>query len=60
MLSYKDDIILDPFVGSGTTCVAAKILNRNYIGFELSPSYTQIAQARIRKINIPKKLSNYL
>ena len=41
-------IVLDPFMGSGTTCVVAKKLNRNYIGFELNPDYCKIAYNRIR------------
>lgn len=59
LLSFKDDIVLDPFVGSGTTLVAAKMLNRKYIGFELSPNYFAIAQQRLKQINIPEKLSLY-
>ena len=41
-------VILDPFVGSGTTAVAAKRLNRQYVGIELSPDYCDMAEARIR------------
>lgn len=40
-------IILDPFVGSGTTCLAAKHLGLNYIGFEISPKYHRIAVDRL-------------
>jgi len=40
-------IILDPFVGSGTTAVATKNLNRQYIGIDLSPDYCEMARARI-------------
>lgn len=42
-------IILDPFMGSGTTGLAAVNLARHYIGIELSPQYCQLAQARISK-----------
>jgi site-specific DNA-methyltransferase (adenine-specific) len=41
------DIILDPFVGSGTTCVAAKQLGRKYIGIEISSEYCKIANERL-------------
>ena len=44
-----DDIILDPFLGSGTTAVAAERLGRQWIGFEISPKYCAIAEARIAK-----------
>jgi site-specific DNA-methyltransferase (adenine-specific) len=47
LLSYKDDIILDPFIGSGTTAISAKILHRKYIGIELSKNYTKIAKNRV-------------
>jgi len=40
-------VILDPFVGSGTTCVAAKKHNRQYIGFEKTKLYYDIAEKRI-------------
>ena len=42
------DIVLDPFVGSGTTAIAAKNLNRKYIGFEIDKSYFDTAQKRIQ------------
>lgn len=40
-------IVLDPFMGAGTTAVVAKKLNRNYIGFELNPEYKEIAEKRL-------------
>lgn len=43
-----DGIVLDPFVGSGTTCIAAKLLGRRYIGMELNPEYANIAKLRIK------------
>lgn len=42
-------LVLDPFMGAGTTAVAAKQLNRNYIGFELNEEYIKIANDRIVK-----------
>jgi len=44
------DLILDPFCGSGTTCVAAKLLGRNYIGIDISEEYCQIARDRIKAV----------
>lgn len=46
-VSNPNDIILDPFMGSGSTCVAAHRLNRKYIGIELNKNYFNIAKSRI-------------
>jgi len=45
--SKKGDIVLDPFIGSGTTAVACKKLHRKYIGFEISPEYCKIISERL-------------
>jgi adenine-specific DNA-methyltransferase len=47
--SHPGDIVLDPFVGSGTTAVAAKHLGRRYIGIDLEPVYAAQAQERVRR-----------
>lgn len=47
LYSYVDDIVLDPFLGSGTTCVAAKMLKRHYLGFDISPDYCAISEKRL-------------
>lgn len=47
--SNPGDIILDPFIGTGATGVVASRFNRNFIGFEINPSYVQIAESRIAK-----------
>jgi len=48
LLSKENDTILDPFIGSGTTAIAAVNTNRNYLGFELDKQYFDIAEERIR------------
>lgn len=45
--STNANIILDPFMGSGTTAVAAKNLDRNFIGIEIAPEYCEMAKERI-------------
>lgn len=45
--TYRDETVLDMFMGSGTTGVAAKRMNRNFIGIELDPKYFDIAKNRI-------------
>ena len=47
ILTYKNDIVLDPFAGSGTSMVAAELLDRQWIGIELSPDYSEVARKRI-------------
>lgn len=42
-----DGLVLDPFMGAGTTALVARKLNRNFVGFELNPEYCQIAMKRI-------------
>ena len=49
--SREGDLVVDPFVGSGTTCVAAKMLERNYVGIEKEEDYVVIATERIKATN---------
>ena len=43
----EGDLVLDPFMGSGTTAVVAKSMNRHYIGFEISADYCSLAGRRL-------------
>ena len=52
----ENDVVLDCFIGSGTTAVACKELGRNYIGFELNPKYWQIAIDRLNGITQKDKM----
>lgn len=56
LLSKEGDIVLDPFCGSGTTCVAAKTLNRKYIGIEINPAYVALANERLKQKNLQPEL----
>jgi len=47
LTSQPGDVVLDPFCGSGTTCVAAKMLGRNYIGIDKSSEAVELSQTRI-------------
>ena len=49
LFTKKNDIILDPFMGSGTTAIAAKELDRHYVGMELKKKYFKTALKRIKK-----------
>lgn len=48
MATDEGDVVLDPFVGAGTTAVAAKKLGRNYIGFDVDAMYKKISEANIK------------
>ena len=54
LTTTENQIVLDPFMGSGTTAVAAKKLNRNFIGFEIDKKYTLLANQRVGNV-IQKK-----
>ena len=47
--STFSEIVLDPFIGSGTTAISALINNRNYIGIDISPEYVDLAKSRIKE-----------
>jgi len=47
LYSLKDDIILDPFIGSGTTALVALKNERKYIGYEIDKKYVKLAENRI-------------
>ena len=48
----EGDLVLDPFCGSGTTCVSAKSLKRNYIGIDISPDAVNLANSRLEEMVI--------
>ena len=47
LYTFKDDLVLDPFMGSGSSLVAAAIQGRRYVGYDLDPAYVEIARARV-------------
>jgi DNA modification methylase len=57
-LTDENDVVLDPFFGSGTTCAIAKKLGRQFIGIDINPAYQKIAQNRLD--NIPQKLELFI
>jgi len=50
LYSFKNEVILDPFMGSGQTALAALKAGRHYVGYEINPEYVNLAQARLNKI----------
>lgn len=49
LYSYVGDVVLDPFAGSGTTCIAAAQNGRHYVGFDVAEAYCTLARARIKE-----------
>lgn len=47
LYSYKGDIVLDPFMGSGSTAIAALKSERKYVGYDIDPEYVKLAEARV-------------
>ena len=56
LYSFKNDIILDPFMGSGTTAISALKSERKYLGFEINKEYVNIAESRIKAYKDQLKL----
>lgn len=48
LYTYRGDLVLDPFMGSGSTLVAAASLDRRFVGYDLDPTYVDIARLRVR------------
>ena len=59
LFTFKNDVVLDPFVGSGTTCVAAIKTGRRFIGIDIDEEYVKNAHKRIKKYQDQMKLSYF-
>jgi modification methylase len=57
LYTYDGDLVLDPFMGSGSTLVAASRLGRRYVGYDLDPTYVDIARLRVRDEGSPASLA---
>jgi site-specific DNA-methyltransferase (adenine-specific) len=57
ILTYRNDVVLDPFTGSGTSLCAAEISGRRWIGIELSENYSKVAKDRVQHFVDKKKQS---
>ena len=55
LFSFTNDIVIDPFMGSGTTAIAAIKNNRNFVGYEINKEYINLANNRI--LNLKEKIS---
>ena len=52
LYTFLDDVVLDPFCGSGTTCLVALKAKRNYIGYEINPEYLRLAKERLEAYDL--------
>jgi site-specific DNA-methyltransferase (adenine-specific) len=48
LYTFKEDVVLDPFAGSGTTCIAAREAGRYYVGYDTRQEYVELAEKRLR------------
>ena len=56
LFTQMGDVVLDPFLGSGTTAIAAQQLGRRCIGIEMNSTYFQVAQQRLEGLQLPMPL----
>ncbi|MDX2161659.1 MAG: site-specific DNA-methyltransferase [bacterium] len=59
LLTREGDVVLDPFMGSGSTAVACKQTGRHYIGFELNPEYCAFAEERLHQPATPRLFNDF-
>ncbi|MFX0095282.1 MAG: DNA-methyltransferase [Candidatus Hodarchaeota archaeon] len=59
LYSFKGDIILDPFCGSGTTCIAALKAQRRFIGYDIDENYVELARKRIQDFRRQRPLDQF-
>lgn len=55
LYSYCEDVVLDPFVGSGTTCVAACQNDRHFVGYDIDPDYCELAYQRLQEAGFDRE-----
>lgn len=60
LYSYEGDLVLDPFMGSGSTAIAALTGNRRYLGYEIEADYVRLAEKRIRQFKLEFKSPSLL
>lgn len=55
LYSFVDDIVLDPFMGSGTTAKAARMWGRHYIGYEIDPSFQPVIERKLAQLSLAQQ-----
>ncbi|RLI44810.1 site-specific DNA-methyltransferase [Candidatus Bathyarchaeota archaeon] len=59
LYTLKGDVVLDPFVGSGTTCLASAMTGRHYVGIDVDENYVKLAKKRINEYIAQKQLTEF-
>jgi site-specific DNA-methyltransferase (adenine-specific) len=59
LTTQENDVVLDPFIGTGTTAAVAKRMGRHYIGFEINPDYCDIARKRVEQTPVQPSLLEF-
>ena len=52
LFSFRNDVVLDPFAGAGTTCVAARRNDRRFLGIDIAPEYCATAEGRLGEVQL--------
>ncbi|MEM1679559.1 MAG: site-specific DNA-methyltransferase, partial [Ignisphaera sp.] len=60
LYTFRGDVVLDPFAGSGTTCAVAAKLGRHFICIDIVEEYVKIAEERVRKILSNRRITDYI
>lgn len=58
LYTFKEEVVLDPFCGSGATCIAALKANRHYVGYDIKKEYVDLAQRRLYENLMPATKKN--
>ncbi len=58
LYTFKDEVVLDPFMGSGQTALAAIKAGRHFVGYEIAKNYVKLSERRIRQFSLQFKTSN--
>jgi len=60
LYTFEGDVVLDPFAGSGTTCVAAAKTGRHFICIDVEEEYVKMAERRVSKVLTTRKITEFL
>ncbi len=60
LYTFRGDVVLDPFIGSGTTAVAALMTGRHFVGIDINPEYVEIARKRVEEILKQRRITDFV